>query len=67
MQTLGAVTGRFLFVYRVNGLINIIVDPLHSFAGLGKIKDDKFRYYILKQKPDVIHALKTFFPKEKEG
>jgi uncharacterized protein len=28
------------------------------------IKDEKFRYYILKQKSDVFHAMKTFFRKE---
>ena len=30
------------------------------------IKDDKFRYYILKQKADVFHAMKSFFTKEEE-
>ena len=30
------------------------------------IKDEKFRYYILKQKPDVFHAMKRFFSNEKE-
>ncbi|TWG29516.1 sporulation protein YhbH [Geobacillus sp. C56-T2] len=28
------------------------------------IKDEKFRYYILRQKSDVFHAMKTFFRKE---
>jgi uncharacterized protein len=28
------------------------------------IKDEKFRYYVLKQKSDVFHAMKTFFRKE---
>ncbi|ABO65880.1 MULTISPECIES: sporulation protein YhbH [Geobacillus] len=28
------------------------------------IKDEKFRYYILKQKSDVFHAMRTFFRKE---
>ncbi|RAK15458.1 hypothetical protein B0I26_12128 [Anoxybacillus vitaminiphilus] len=28
------------------------------------IKDEKFRYYILKQKSDVFHAMKSFFKKE---
>ncbi|NRD78243.1 sporulation protein YhbH [Bacillus sp. BRMEA1] len=28
------------------------------------IKDERFRYYILKQKADVFHAMKTFFQKE---
>ncbi|MEB3751308.1 hypothetical protein EP10_002149 [Geobacillus icigianus] len=27
-------------------------------------KDEKFRYYILRQKSDVFHAMKTFFRKE---
>jgi sporulation protein YhbH len=30
------------------------------------IKDEKFRYYILKQKSDVFHAMKTFFRKEED-
>ncbi|MDX8362139.1 MULTISPECIES: sporulation protein YhbH [Bacillaceae] len=30
------------------------------------IKDEKFRYYILKQKADVFHAMKSFFRKEEE-
>lgn len=30
------------------------------------IKDEKFRYYILKQKPDVFHAMKSFFQKEQK-
>lgn len=30
------------------------------------IKDDKFYYYILKQKVDVFHAMKSFFKKEAE-
>ncbi|KOP81546.1 sporulation protein YhbH [Cytobacillus solani] len=30
------------------------------------IKNEDFRYYILKQKVDVFHAMKTFFKKEKE-
>jgi len=25
------------------------------------IKDEKFRYFILKQKEDVFHAMKSFF------
>jgi uncharacterized sporulation protein YeaH/YhbH (DUF444 family) len=29
-----------------------------------KIKDEQFRYYILKQKSDVFHAIKSFFQKE---
>jgi uncharacterized sporulation protein YeaH/YhbH (DUF444 family) len=28
------------------------------------IKDEKFRYYVLRQKSDIFHALKTFFKKE---
>jgi sporulation protein YhbH len=28
------------------------------------IKDENFRYYVLKQKSDVFHAMKTFFRKE---
>lgn len=28
------------------------------------IDDKRFRYYILKEKSDVYHALKTFFKKE---
>jgi uncharacterized protein len=28
------------------------------------IKDENFRYYILKQKPDVFHAMKSFFKDE---
>jgi uncharacterized protein len=28
------------------------------------IKDEHFRYYILKQKADVFHAMKSFFQKE---
>jgi uncharacterized sporulation protein YeaH/YhbH (DUF444 family) len=28
------------------------------------IKDEQFRYYILKQKADVFHAMKSFFQKE---
>ncbi|KYD28851.1 hypothetical protein B4113_3648 [Geobacillus sp. B4113_201601] len=28
-------------------------------------KDKKFRYYILRQKSDVFHAMKTFFAKKK--
>ena len=28
------------------------------------IKDEKFRYYILKQKADVFHAMKSFFQNE---
>ena len=31
------------------------------------IKDEKFRHYILKQKPDVFHAMKSFFQKEQTG
>ncbi len=30
------------------------------------IKDEKFHYYILKQKADVYHAMKSFFKKEAE-
>ncbi|KKK34341.1 stress response protein [Mesobacillus campisalis] len=30
------------------------------------VKDEKFRYYILKQKADVFHAMKSFFKKEQE-
>lgn len=30
------------------------------------IKNEKFRYYILKQKSDVFHAMKSFFTKEQE-
>ncbi|MGE8207810.1 sporulation protein YhbH [Heyndrickxia sp. NPDC080065] len=30
------------------------------------IKNEKFRYYILKQKSDVFHAMKTFFKQEEE-
>ena len=30
------------------------------------IKNEKFYYYILKQKADVFHAMKSFFKKEKE-
>ncbi len=30
------------------------------------IKDEKFRYYILKQKADVFHAMKSFFRKDTE-
>ncbi|MBS4198470.1 sporulation protein YhbH [Bacillus sp. FJAT-49732] len=30
------------------------------------IKDEKFYYYILKQKSDVFHAMKSFFKKEEE-
>lgn len=29
------------------------------------IKDENFRYYVLKQKSDVFHAMKTFFGKKK--
>lgn len=28
------------------------------------IKDEKFRYYILKQKSDVLQAMRSFFRKE---
>ena len=28
------------------------------------IKDEHFRYYILKQKADVFHAMKSFFQNE---
>ncbi len=28
------------------------------------VSDEKFRHYILKQKPDVFHAMKEFFKKE---
>ncbi|MDR7001531.1 uncharacterized sporulation protein YeaH/YhbH (DUF444 family) [Neobacillus niacini] len=28
------------------------------------IKDENFRYYILKQKADVFHAMKSFFQQE---
>jgi uncharacterized sporulation protein YeaH/YhbH (DUF444 family) len=28
------------------------------------IHDEDFRYYILKQKADVFHAMKSFFKKE---
>ncbi|MGG3364491.1 sporulation protein YhbH, partial [Bacillus anthracis] len=28
------------------------------------IKDENFRYYILKQKADVFHAMKSFFKEE---
>ncbi|MBP2242181.1 sporulation protein YhbH [Cytobacillus eiseniae] len=31
------------------------------------IKHEDFRYYILKQKVDVFHAMKSFFRKEQEG
>ncbi len=31
------------------------------------IKDEKFYYYILKQKIDVFHAMKSFFKKEEKG
>lgn len=31
------------------------------------IKDEKFQYYILKQKADVYHAMKSFFNKEAEA
>jgi sporulation protein YhbH len=31
------------------------------------IKDEHFRYYILKQKADVFHAMKSFFQKEVES
>ena len=30
------------------------------------IQDESFRYYILKQKSDVFHAMKSFFRKETE-
>lgn len=30
------------------------------------IKDERFRYYILKEKADVYHAMKSFFKKEEE-
>ena len=30
------------------------------------IKDEKFRYFILKQKSDVFHAMKSFFRKEED-
>jgi uncharacterized protein len=32
----------------------------------GNIKDEKFKYYILKQKSDVFNALKFFFSAEKK-
>ncbi|EOA3904012.1 sporulation protein YhbH, partial [Bacillus cytotoxicus] len=28
------------------------------------MKEEKFRYYILKQKADVFHAMKSFFREE---
>jgi uncharacterized sporulation protein YeaH/YhbH (DUF444 family) len=28
------------------------------------IKNDKFRYYVLKQKADVFHSMKSFFKNE---
>ncbi|MGO4887602.1 sporulation protein YhbH [Anaerobacillus sp. MEB173] len=31
------------------------------------ISDERFRHYILKEKGDVYHAMKTFFKKEEEG
>ncbi|ASB64444.1 UPF0229 protein [Bacillus velezensis] len=31
------------------------------------VKDDKFKYYILKQKSDVFQALKSFFKNEEAG
>ena len=31
------------------------------------INDEKFRHYILKQKSDVFHAMKSFFRKEEDG
>jgi len=30
------------------------------------INDEKFRYYILKQKSDVFHSMKSFFKQEYE-
>ena len=30
------------------------------------IKDENFRYYILKQKADVFHAMKSFLEKNQE-
>lgn len=30
------------------------------------IKDERFRYYVLRQKADVFHAMKTFFHNEKQ-
>ncbi|MGM0904892.1 MAG: sporulation protein YhbH, partial [Bacillota bacterium] len=30
------------------------------------INDEKFRHFILKQKADVFHAMKSFFRKEQE-
>jgi len=30
------------------------------------IKDERFRFYILRQKSDVFHAMKTFFQKTEE-
>lgn len=30
------------------------------------VNDEKFRHYILKQKPDVFHAMREFFKKEQE-
>ena len=31
------------------------------------INDEKFRYYILKQKADVFQAMKSFFRKDEEN
>jgi uncharacterized protein len=39
--------------------------PSTLFGALRKIEDKKFVYSIMKQKLDIIHALKIFFPKEK--
>lgn len=31
------------------------------------IEDERFKHYILKQKADVFHAMKSFFKKEEEN
>ncbi|WML43109.1 sporulation protein YhbH [Neobacillus sp. PS3-40] len=38
--------------------------PSTLFGALCKIKNEKFVYHIMKQKSDIVPALRTFFPKE---
>ncbi|MGG3969906.1 sporulation protein YhbH, partial [Geobacillus stearothermophilus] len=40
--------------------------PSTLMRAYGNMKHDKFKYYILKQRSDVFHALKHFFSEEKK-